>query len=91
MPTGRRDAGTLFLGHASSPSMGRSVADFLSAHVPRKRVPASRLDFVGSQTLDGFEIEEQSGDVFSYSHDYHINSSSVLLHNAGTDGTDIGI
>lgn len=32
----------------------------------------------------------QSGDAFSYTHDYHLQSSSPG-NNAGTDGTDIGI
>ena len=45
--TDSRDAGTFPPGRASSPSLGRSVADFLSAHGPRGKVPASRLGFYG--------------------------------------------
>jgi len=48
--TCRRDTGTFLLGHASSPSLGRLVADFLSAHIPRTKVPVSRLKVVGSVT-----------------------------------------
>ena len=58
--TERRATGTSPLGHASSPSVGRSVADVLSAHGPRRKVPASRLDTVGALNSDGFEIKEQS-------------------------------
>ncbi len=43
VPNCRRDMGTFRLGHASSPSMGRSVADVLSAHGPMRKVPMSRL------------------------------------------------
>jgi len=39
----RRDTGIFLPGHASSPSMGRSVADIVSAHVPGRKIPASRL------------------------------------------------
>jgi len=39
----RRDTGTSPLRHASSPSVGRSVADVLSAHGLRGEVPASQL------------------------------------------------
>jgi len=48
VPDQRRDTGTSPLGHASSPSLGRSVADFLSAHGPRGEIPISRLRFVDS-------------------------------------------
>jgi len=44
--TDRHDTGTFLLRHASRPSLARSVADFLSAHGPRRKVPVSRLGFV---------------------------------------------
>ena len=53
VPTERRDTGTSPLGHASSPSVGRSVADFLSAHGPRGELPISRLGFTDSFGRNG--------------------------------------
>jgi hypothetical protein len=40
--------------------MARSGADVLSAHGPRRKVPASRLGTVGVSNSAGFEIKEQS-------------------------------
>ena len=52
--TRRRDAGIFLLGHASRPSLARSVADFLSAHVPRRKIPTSRLSTVVAILICGF-------------------------------------
>jgi hypothetical protein len=44
---------------------------------------------IPSQTQNLIFIN-QTGNTFSYSHDYHLQSTS-LGHNAGTDGTDVGV
>jgi len=56
VPTGRRAMGIFPLGHASGPSMARSVADVLSAHVPRGKTPTSRLDIVQIFKISGFDL-----------------------------------
>ena len=58
VPTGRRDTGTFLLRHASRPSVARSVADVLSAHGPRRKVPISRLGTVDAANISNSESKE---------------------------------
>jgi hypothetical protein len=46
VPACRRDTGIFLLRRASRPSMARSVADVLSAHGPRRKIPVSRLEWL---------------------------------------------